>query len=171
MSGPSGERRIVVGRVSGLFGVRGWVKLYSHTRPAENLLDYGDFELNLGGEWTPLGLAEGRVHGSGLIGRFEGIGDRDAAAALVGADLAVSRDDLPETAGDEYYWADLVGLEVVTGEGVSLGRVDHLVETGANDVMVVKGDRERLVPFTPGRHVQEVDLEGGRIVVDWDPDF
>lgn len=161
----------MVGRVSGLYGVRGWVKLYSHTRPMDNLLDYGELEADLGGERRALRLVEGRVHGGGLVGRFEGVDDRDAAAALVGAELAVGRDELPETGEGEYYWADLVGLEVVTGEGAALGRVDHLMETGANDVMVVAGDRERLIPFTPGRHVKEVDLDGGRIVVDWDPDF
>jgi 16S rRNA processing protein RimM len=165
------NRRIVVGRVSGVYGIRGWVKLYSHTRPAENLLDFEDVELRLGDEWKPMRLAEGRVHGNGLIGRFDGVDDRDGAAALLGADVAVDREDLPEPGEDEYYWADLVGLEVVTTEGVSLGRVASLMETGANDVMIVEGDRERLVPFTPGRHVQEVDLDGGRIVVDWDPEF
>jgi 16S rRNA processing protein RimM len=165
------KRRIVVGRVSGVYGIRGWVKLYSHTRPAENLLDFEDVELRLGDEWKPVRLAEGRVHGNGLIGRFDGVDDRDGAAALLGADVAVDREDFPEPGEDEYYWADLVGLEVVTTEGVSLGRVASLMETGANDVMIVEGDRERLVPFTPGRHVQEVDLDGGRIVVDWDPEF
>jgi 16S rRNA processing protein RimM len=165
------KRRIVVGRVSGVYGIRGWVKLYSHTRPAENLLDFEDVELRLGDEWKPMRLSDGQVHGNGLIGRFEGIDDRDAAAALLGADVAVDREDLPEPGKEEYYWADLVGLEVVTAGGVSLGRVASLMETGANDVMIVEGDRERLVPFTPGRHVQEVDLDGGRIVVDWDPEF
>ena len=165
------QRRVVIGRVSGLFGVRGWVKLYSHTRPPENLLDYEDLQIGSGGDWKPVRLVEKRTHGNGLIGRFEGIGDRDAAAALVGAELAVDRDSLPETGEDEYYWADLVGLEVVTLQGVSLGRVENMMETGAHDVMIVAGDRQRLIPFTPGRHVREVDLDGGRVVVDWDPDF
>jgi 16S rRNA processing protein RimM len=114
---------------------------------------------------------EGQPHGRGYIGRFEGIEDRDAAAGLIGAEIAVPREQLPPAEAGEYYWVDLVGLEVVTSEGESLGHVDHLLETGAHDVLVVAGERERLIPYTPGVHVLEVDLDGGRIVVEWDPEF
>ncbi|MEJ2514687.1 MAG: ribosome maturation factor RimM [Gammaproteobacteria bacterium] len=165
------RRRVVIGRVSGLFGVRGWVKLFSHTRPADNLLGFREVELKVGGAWEPFRLAEGRRQGRTLVARFEGIDDRDAAAALVGAELACRRESLPETGEDEYYWDDLVGLEVVNRDGTEFGRVDRMMETGAHDVMVVSGDRERLIPFTPGMHVVEVDLDHGRIVVDWDPAF
>ena len=164
-------RRVVLGKVSGLFGVRGWVKLWSFTDPVENLLDYPELELGHAGQWRQLRLLEGRAHGEGLVGRFEGCDDRDAAAALVGLELAVARERLPAAAPGEYYWADLVGLEVITREGERLGRVGQMMATGANDVMVVEGERERLVPFLPGRFVDEVDLAGGRIVVDWDPEF
>jgi 16S rRNA processing protein RimM len=100
------------------------------------------------------------------------VDDRDAAEALVGQDIYVSRDLLPPPGKDEYYWVDLEGLEVVTTEGVALGRVSHLFATGANDVVVVKdGTRERLVPFIQGSFVRSVDLSGGRMVVDWDPEF
>ncbi len=109
--------------------------------------------------------------GKTLVARFAGIDDRETAAALVGQDLSVDRDRLPETAEDEYYWADLTGLEVVNREGIVLGRVHNLLSTGANDVLVVRGDRERLVPFVQGQYVLEVDLEAGRILVDWSPDF
>jgi 16S rRNA processing protein RimM len=167
----TGQRRVILGQVGGLYGVRGWVKLWSFTDPVENLLDYHELELGHAGEWRKARLAEGRPHGKGLVARFDGCTDRDKAAMLVGAEIAVTRDRLPESAAGEYYWADLVGLEVVTTDGVNLGRVESMMATGANDVMVVKGDRERLLPFLPGRFVSEVDLEGGRIVVDWDPDF
>lgn len=167
----TGQKRVILGQVGGLYGVRGWVKLWSFTDPVENLLDYRELELGRAGEWRAARLVEGRRHGKALVARFDGCLDRDQAALLVGAELAVTRDRLPEAAAGEYYWADLVGLEVVTSEGVNLGRVESMMATGANDVMVVKGDRERLLPFLPGRFVNEVDLAGGRIVVDWDPDF
>ncbi len=167
----TGQRRVVLGKVGGLYGVRGWVRLWSFTDPIDNLLDYRDLELGRGGCWETVRLAEGRVQGESLVVRFEGCADRDQAALLVGAELAVARERLPPAAEGEYYWADLVGLEVVTTGGVALGRVDHMMATGANDVMVVVGERERLLPFVPGQYVSEVDLAGGRIVVDWDPEF
>ena len=165
------DRRVVLGRVSGLFGVRGWVKLYSFTRPPENLLGYRELTLGADASGPQLTLEEGRRHGKTLIARFAGIDDREAAALLVGQELSVDRAELPETEGDEYYWADLTGLEVRNREGVVLGRVAGLLGTGANDVLVVRGDRERLVPFVQGQYVLEVDLDGGRMTVDWDPDF
>lgn len=165
------QRRVILGKVGGLYGVRGWVKLWSFTDPVENLLDYREVELGREGDWRPARLAEGRRQGQALVARFEGCEDRDQAAGLVGAELAVMRDRLPAPGAGEYYWADLVGLEVVTTRGVSLGRIEQMLATGANDVMVVKGDRERLLPFLPGRCVNEVDLAGGRVVVDWDPEF
>ena len=167
----TGQRRVVLGKVGGLYGVRGWVKLWSFTDPAENLLEYPDLEMCRDGVWKMVRLSEGRRQGKALVARFEGCADRDTAALLIGAELAVTRDRLPKTGSDEFYWTDLVGLQVVTTEGVALGRIDHMMATGANDVMVVKGDRERLLPFVPGQFVSEVDLAGGRIVVDWDPEF
>ena len=167
----TGQLRVVLGKVAGVYGVLGWVKLWSFTDPVENLLGYPDLEIGEAGQWRPLRLAEGRRHGHGLVGRFDGIADRDEAARLVGKELAVGRERLPPPAQGEYYWADLVGLDVVNLDGTSLGKVAGMLATGANDVMVVAGDRERLVPFLPGRYVSEVDLAGGRIVVDWDPAF
>jgi 16S rRNA processing protein RimM len=167
----TGERRVILGKVGGLYGVRGWVRLWSFTDPVENLLDYREVELGREGAWRAARLVEGRRQGQALVARFEGCSDRDQAALLLGAELAVKRDRLPEAGAGEYYWADLVGLKVVTTEGVELGRVEHMMATGANDVLVVKGDRERLLPFLPGRFVNEVDLDGGRIIVDWDPEF
>ncbi|NGP54305.1 ribosome maturation factor RimM [Thioalkalivibrio sp. XN8] len=167
----SAARRVILGKVGAVHGVRGWVRLWSYTDPPDNLLEYREFEAGRGSDWSRLELAEGRRQGQGLVGRFTGIEDREAAAALVGTELAVAREALPPPGEGEYYWADLVGLEVVTREGTSLGRVTEMMATGANDVMVVAGDRERLLPFLPGRSVDEVDLAGGRIVVDWDPEF
>ena len=167
----SAGKRVILGKVGAVFGVRGWVKLWSYTDPPANLLEYSELELGRSGSWAPARLVEARPHGEALVGRFAGVEDRDGAAALVGAELAVAREALPSPGEGEFYWTDLVGLEVINRAGVHLGRVREMMATGANDVMVVEGDRERLVPFLPGHWVDRVDLAGGRIVVDWDPDF
>jgi 16S rRNA processing protein RimM len=162
---------VEMGRINGLYGVRGWVKVYSHTRPPEGLLRYRSWLVSAGETWQPRRVAEGRLHGKGIVVRLQGCEDRDAAEALLGARIAVQRDRLPRLDAGEYYWTDLIGLEVETLEGIDLGRVSHLIETGANDVLVVRGDRERLIPFLPGRFVHEIDLDRGRMRVDWDPSF
>jgi len=116
-------------------------------------------------------MIDGRVQGKGLAVLLPGFDDREQAASLVGLQIFVRREQLPATAKDEYYWSDLEGLEVKTTNGVLLGRVSRLMETGANDVLVVQGDREHLVPFVQGQYITGVDLESGQIEVDWDPDF
>jgi 16S rRNA processing protein RimM len=165
---PAPETRVIVGRVAGLYGVRGWVKVRSDTRPREGILNYNPWRMKLGGEWKEMRLAEGRAHGEGIIARLEGYTDRDRAGELIGAEIAVDRAQLPPARPGEYYWSDLVGLRVLTLDGTELGTVDHLLETGANDVLVVQGERERLLPWI-GSVVREVDLGAGVIRVDWDP--
>lgn len=167
----AGQRYVVVGRVAAVFGVRGWVKVMSETEPRENILDYAPWYLARNGAWEPRELVEGRAHGKGVVARLDGCDDRDTAASLVGCDIAVPRERLPEPAPGEYYWTDLVGLAVRTVDGVELGRVDHLLETGANDVLVVVGERERLIPLLFDQVVRQIDLQGGTITVDWDPEF
>lgn len=165
---------ITVGKIGAPYGVRGWVKVHSFTESVENLLDYEPWYLGKAGcqdNWTATPVEQAKIHGKGIIARFEGCNDRDAAAAIKGLVIAVRRDQLPQPDEGEYYWIDLEGLEVITLAGISLGRIDHMMETGANDVMVVKGERERLIPYVPGHVVQEVDIEGGVIRVDWDPEY
>ncbi|HYW03837.1 MAG TPA: ribosome maturation factor RimM [Gammaproteobacteria bacterium] len=171
MTGRCDERRVVLGRVAGLFGVHGWVKVHSDTQPRENILEYPVWQLGDAGGWQARRLIEGRVHGKGIVAQLEGCDDRATAAALLGTRIAVGRDELPPLADGEYYWTDLEGLRVRTASGRELGTVDRLMETGANDVLVVRGERERLIPFLPDRVVTDVDLEAGVMVVDWDPDF
>lgn len=162
-------RMLVLGRISGVYGVRGWVKVFSDTAPRENILTYKPWYL--GAARTECRLAEGRRHGKGLVARIDGCEDRDRAAALVGREIAVRREQLPPPRAGELYWVDLEGLAVETLDAIPLGRVDHLFATAANDVLAVKGERERLLPFIWGQVIREVDFEGGRIRVDWDPDF
>lgn len=164
----SSESRVVLGHVSGLFGVKGWVKLHSYTEPREAILDYGECQLNEAGGWRAATLVEGKKHGKGVIARFAGIDDRDLAQTLIDAQIAVTRDQLPEPEDGHYYWADLEGLEVTNKSGRTLGIVDHLLATGANDVLVVKGEQEILIPFVMGSVILDVDLDGRRIQVDWE---
>ena len=155
-----------------MFGVEGWVKLHSFTEPRDNIFRYRPWTLRAAsGVESTVERPQGRAQGKGIVARLPEVGDRDAAAALVGAEVWVPRELLPKAPEGEYYWADLEGLEVFTVEGVSLGQVTHLFATGANDVLVVKGERERLIPFVPGQQVVRVDLDGRRIEVDWDPAF
>jgi 16S rRNA processing protein RimM len=169
-------QEIVIGRIGGVYGVRGWVRIHSFTEPAENLFGYRGWKIRRRDRWETIEIDDGRQHGKGLIAHIVGIDDRDAAELLKGCEIAVPRAELPSLEGDEYYWHQLEGLEVYTGE-LLLGRVDHLLETGANDVLVVKGsegsldDRERLIPWIRGQVVKRVDTGAGRIDVDWDPEF
>ncbi|MBT8079836.1 MAG: ribosome maturation factor RimM [Gammaproteobacteria bacterium] len=164
------DKPIVLGRISGLYGVKGWVKVFSYTDPREALLDYRECFIGRSGRWEPTTIAEGRRHGKTVVARLEPVQDRDAAAELIGADLAVPRSGLPEPPEGEYYWADLEGLRVVHKDGRELGTVSSLLTTGAHDVLVVAGDNEILVPFVPGRTVLDVDLGEGLIQVDWEWD-
>ena len=135
------------------------------------MLGYANLELGHGESWRKASLVEGRKQGKKLVGRFEGSHDREAAAALVGVEIAVRRSELPEPDEAEFYWVDLIGLGVTNTDGESLGSVDRLIETGAHDVLVVSGDRERLIPFVTGEIVKDVDLDAGRILVDWSAEY
>lgn len=165
------DRRIILGRVSGLHGVKGWVKVFSYTSPREGITGYRKWQVKRGNEWVAMDVKGGRPQGKTVVAKLAGIDARDAAAMLIDAEIAVWRSQLPPPAADEFYWIDLEGLSVQTIEGVVLGRISHLVETGSNDVMVVKGDRERLVPFIRDQVVKRVDFDAGLVEVDWDPDF
>ena len=147
------------------------MRVFSYTQPRENIVYYRPWYLNREGEWQEHELAEGRVHGKGVVARLAGCENRDQAGSLIGTEVGIRRGQLPATRPGEYYWSDLLGLKVVTLNGALLGTVDHLLETGANDVLVVRGEREHLIPFVMERVVDEVDLEAGEIRVDWDKDY
>jgi 16S rRNA processing protein RimM len=165
------SRLVVIGRIAGVYGVRGWVKVLSDLEPPEAILDYPTWQVGSASQWRPMVLIEGRRHGKGVLAHLASCDDRDVARALVGAEIAVARDEMPDPGPNRFYWTDLEGLTVRTVAGVELGVVDHLLETGANDVLVVKGDRERLIPYVWDAVVTQVDLEQGVILVDWDPEF
>ena len=159
-----------MGRISGLFGVRGWVKVYSYTEPREAVLNYDRWLLRRKDGWQEATVAEGQRHGKTIIARIDGYVDREQAAGLVGADIGVPREAMPETERGQFYWSDLEGLRVVHRDGTELGKVAYLLETGANDVMVVQGEQERLIPFVLDTVILGVDLDKGEIEVDWEWD-
>jgi 16S rRNA processing protein RimM len=165
------EKTVVLGRVSGLFGVTGWVKVFSYADPRDAILDYPAWLISINGEWCRYELVEGRRHGKTIIARLRGVDDRDSASALVNATIGVKRSALPEAEAGRYYWSDLEGLSVEDSAGKPLGAVAYLLETGANDVLVVRQDeREILIPFVTGEVVKGVDLAKGVISVDWEAD-
>ena len=171
MAQQSTSAQVVVGEFVGVYGIKGWLKVRSFTQPIENIFGYGPWFIGGDADWTQRTMREGRPHGKGLIVAMEGVSDRDLAAKLVGQQIAVPKEALPAAGEDEYYWSDLEGLRVETMEGVDLGNVARLLETGSNDVLVVTGDRERLIPFLRPDVVREIDLDAARIRVEWDPDF
>ena len=161
---------ITLGKIVGVFGIKGWVKVFSETRPREQIFSYSPWLLEVKGRTVEVELLDGRQQGKGLIASLKGYTDCDAAGQLIGADISIPEEGLPAAGIDEYYWSQLTGLSVVNQQGIELGEVANLFETGANDVMVVKGDKERLIPFTEFA-VHEVDLDNKKIIVDWDADF
>ncbi|MDO6461788.1 ribosome maturation factor RimM [Granulosicoccaceae sp. 1_MG-2023] len=165
------DKLVPLGRISGVFGLQGWVKVFSDTDPREQIVTYRQWLLLKGSDQQSVRVLRGKRQGKSIVAHLEGVDDRTAAEALIGRTIAVYRSQLPVLPEDEYYWSDLVGLEVVTTEAVVLGKVDHLFQTGANDVMSVKGERERLVPWIRDQVIKQVDLATGCITVDWDPDF
>jgi 16S rRNA processing protein RimM len=170
-SPPAGDGFVVVGRIEGAFGLAGWVRVFSHTRPRGNLLDYDPWYVADGAAWREVRVAETRAAPGKLFVRIEGILDRDAARALTGRDIAVRRAQFGPAPAGEYYWFDLIGLQVVDMAGRNLGSVTALRETGANDVLVVEGEERHLIPFVADRVVREVDLERRVIRVDWSTEY
>lgn len=167
----SRQQQINIGRISGVFGVKGWLKVFSFTDSRENILNYSPWLLKKDSETRLVAVIDGKLQGKAVVAQLDGINDRDQAASLMGWDIFITPEQLPKAAKGEYYWSDLIGLKVETNLGVQLGVVDCLLETGANDVLLVKGERERVIPFLQGQTIINIDLDAGRMVVDWDPEF
>jgi 16S rRNA processing protein RimM len=167
----SKQQHVSVGKISGVFGVKGWVKVFSFTDPRENILTYSPWLLKKDDETKTINVVDGQLQGKTIVAQLAGVNDRDQAASLMGWDIFISQDQLPKAAKGEYYWSELIGLNVETIDGVQLGVVDSLLETGANDVIIVQGERERVIPFLQGQTIINVDLNVGKIIVDWDPEF
>lgn len=161
---------VIMGRVVAPYGIYGWLKIQPDTEMLDGLLEYPDWTLGREGSWQTYTLEAGKVHGNVLLAKLKGVADRDAAFALKGRLVSVPRQALPVAEEDEYYWSDLIGLQVSNTQGEDFGKIIDLMETGANDVLVVKGEQERLIPFID-QVIRDVDLDSGTMQVDWDSEF
>ena len=180
-----GEERILLGHITGVSGLKGWVKVHSDTSPRENITAYAVWWLEQSGNWRKVRVLGGRPQGKTIVAQIEGFDSPEQSFDLIGAKIAIERDALPALAAGEYYWADLAGMQVRTVDDVAIGTVSRLFETGANDVVVIKDEREVavtenvagstsrevLVPWLVPDVVKDVDMESRVITVDWDPDF
>jgi len=164
------EAWVVMGRIAAPFGVKGWVKVQPFSEDPGALMDFESWRVGRGEQQKHYSVEAVQDHGKALVAKLAGIDDRDAAYALRGQEISVAKNDLPPPEENEFYWSDLIGLKAVNREGVELGKVDSLMESGANDLLVVKGTREHLIPFVAA-FVGEVDLAGGTIEVDWGEDY
>lgn len=162
---------VVLGKISGVFGVKGWVKIYSHTSPIQQIIRYDPIYLKLRSGWKQVDVENGHKQGKGIVAKLAGIDDRDQAFAMIDTEVGIEREQLPELRKDTYYWSELEGMSVVNKDNVDLGEVSWIFNTGSNDVLVVKGDRERMIPWLENDIIQSVDTEAQQILVDWDPEF
>jgi len=164
----SASKRIVVGRIAGVFGVKGWLKVMSYTSPRENILNYTPWQLQLKDTWREVLVQDWKAHNKGLTVALEGIDDRDVARTLTGTDIVVMRSQLKELPKGEYYHDDLLDMQVINRDGKTLGRVKEIMVTGANDVLVITGEGRHLVPLVWHRYVLEIDQDADVIRVDWE---
>ncbi|MDT8310077.1 MAG: ribosome maturation factor RimM [Methylophaga sp.] len=165
---------IPVGKISGVFGVRGSVKVFSYTDPRDNILQYKPLFLKRQGQWLEIDISGGQLQGKTVVMTIKDVIDRNQALPLIGGELAIRRQQLQAADEDEFYWADLIGLTVINKQDVVLGKVDHLLETGANDVLAVMQDgseEHQLIPFVMEEFVLNVDLVKQQIRVDWQADY
>ncbi|MEZ5571724.1 MAG: ribosome maturation factor RimM [Halioglobus sp.] len=174
--GSCAEEMLVVGKITGCYGLKGWVKIQAKTETPENFMEFGVWYLVRPDEYQPVELDKIKVQGRGLVAHIKDVDDRTLAESYKGIQIAVPVSALPALPDGDYYWRDLQGLRVwcrQANDKVLLGVVDYLIETGANDVLVVKpcdgsiDSRERLIPYLPGNSVTRVDLQQGIIEVDW----
>ena len=165
------NRFVILGRVSGLHGVGGLIKIHSYTRPRERIFSYHPWYLREGVDWVERQIRRERSGARTLIAAIDGLVNRDEVQVLVGADVAVRRNQLPELQEGEYYHADLIGLDVIDQAGNSLGQLLGIEETGANDVMVVQGERRLLIPLVMGEIVTDIDMGTGIVRIDWNPEY
>jgi len=161
---------IVMGRIAAPFGIKGWVKVQSFSDDPGTLMDFESWRIGRGDKHTAFHVDTVQDHSNTLVAKLDGIDDRDAAFALRGQEISIQRSRLPPPADDEFYWSELIGLKVVNREGAVLGTVSSLMETGAHDLLVIKGTREHLIPFVAA-FVGKVDVAGGVIEVDWGEDY
>ncbi|ARU64291.1 ribosome maturation factor RimM [Histophilus somni] len=172
------QRIEVVGKLGSTYGIRGWLRLYSSTEQAESIFDYQPWFLKIKGQWQPIELESWKFHNHELIVKLKGINEREVAQTLANVEIGVNLSVFPLLDEGDFYWHDLIGCQVVNLQGYAMGVVSEMMETGANDVLVVRastkdafGKKERLIPFLYEQVVKRVDLSSKTIEVDWDAGF
>lgn len=165
-----GDDLIEIGHILGVHGVKGQVKVYSNTSPRENIVTYSPWVLQQSGDPKTFDVT-GKRQGKNIIARLQGIIDRDQALPLIGARVLIKNHQLPALDEGEFYWSQLIGLQVKSTDGSDFGFIEQMMETGANDVMMVQGDRERLIPFVMDEVIKKVDFDTKQVIVEWDADF
>jgi 16S rRNA processing protein RimM len=182
---------IEVGRILDAWGVKGWLKILPHSNEPEALLKAKSWFLQApDAKFRPgfsaftgtvaVTVDEAKIHSDSVVAKIDGLDDRNDAEALRGCRIFLPRSAFPKASKDEYYWVDLIGLNVVNREGVALGCVRDLMATGPNSVLCVEYQalqedgssktEERLIPFVSA-YVDSVDTAGKLITVDWQPDY
>lgn len=172
------ENALVVGRLGSSYGIRGWLRIFSFTEEPESIFDYQPWFIERAGQWETLEIESWKYHNNDLIVKLAGYDEREKSATLTNCNILVESTLLPELEDGEYYWKDLMGCQVITTKGYDLGKVIELMETGSNDVLVVKanikdafGAKERLIPYLDDQFIKRIDLKTKQIEVDWDPSF
>jgi 16S rRNA processing protein RimM len=166
----SNNKRLLIGQINGLFGVQGWVKIFSHSYPRKNILTYKPWHIKVDGVWTTLEFVKGRVQGKTIVAQLKAVDNREVAQNYIGTDLYIEKSQLPKLRKGEYYWDELIGLEVSNTNSVVLGKIAYMVDTGANNVMVINGKKEHWVPYIKPFLIS-IDMNTKKILVDWDEDF
>lgn len=160
---------IVIGKIGSTYGIHGWLKIHTYTEFGSNLLEYQPWYLQgLNDKWDPIKIEDGKLYGKGLVAKFPGLDSPEEARLLTGKVIGIARSQLPALDENEYYWSDLIGLTVINQNGEALGKVIYLMETGSNDVLVVKGEKEHAIPFLLGKVIKNIDLAKQEIHVDWE---
>lgn len=167
----SDKQLINIGKISGVFGIKGWVKIFSHTSSRIDIVTYSPWLLKKQDKLFSVKVIKGQLQSKNVVAQLENIDDRDKALECVGADIFIQKNQLPALKENEYYWSDLIGLTVQNLEQITLGQITGMMETGSNDVLIVKGERERAIPFLQDVNIKNIDLVARIMIVDWDADF
>ena len=164
------NKKLLVGKINGFFGLQGWVKVFSYTNPRTNILNYSPWSIKVDGNFQSIDIANGREQSKTIVAHIKGIDNREDSQKFIGQDIYINKEQLPELTQGEYYWHELIGFDVINKDEEQLGTVDYFVETGANDVLVVKGKKEYWIPYIEPFLVS-IDSKNNKILVDWDKDF
>ena len=162
------DKKIYLGKISGVHGIKGWLKIHSFSSPPENILNYPKWIINNQGEEDFYSIEKGRKQNNKIVVKLEKIDDRNTAESLINSKIQILRSDLPKLSNENYYWSDLVGLNVLNSEEKVIGKIESLIETGANDVMVIitLKDERILIPFVMHEIIKEVNVELNYIKID-----